>query len=357
MKHIKIKMFIALLFLSNVTLGMIRKNPSPTNYALEAIKKDSPIELHIASMFNADMSYKDDYGNNLLLLAIKEGKEHAANYLSSHPYFQNNVVMDDQNIFGETALICSSLLNYKTTISNILKIKDVNLNIQDYRRKSALHWAVYHSDNDIIRLFIEKGANPTMQNEHGATVAFYGALNNRHLDPLIAEKIILAKDTCGNTQFHLLTMANIRKMTEESDTTLCDWLCHILNNFIRYNLNFLSLNNCCLNPVETAYEKYWKLYYKHKTKKSFCSKKLNTQEEILHILLLCYFQHRQNDPFISYSPYVQQLNIETAMAQKYIGNKSYYHYYTIDTKDKIRQELCADQTNIPTVWIHHTQQK
>jgi len=336
---------------------MIKKNPSPTQYALNAIKNDSPNELHIAYVLGADMNYTDDCENTLLLLAIKGEKEHAADYLSSHPYFQNNTAIDQQNIFGETALIAASLRNYKTTISNIFKIKNINLDLQDYRCQSALHWAVYHSDNDIIQLFIENGANPTIQNEHGATVAFYNAFNDPHLDPIIVEKIIHAKNAAGDTQLHLLTMANIRKMAKASQTIPSDLLCHILNNFIQHKINFFSLNNRRLYPVEIAYEKYWKSYYQYKTKKVFCAKKVNTQEEMLHILLMYYFQQVHDKPFISYSPYVQQLNVETAMAQKYIGNTTYYQYCSIDTKDRIRKELCAHQTNIPTIWIHHTQQK
>jgi len=330
------------------------KKPSPvTQKAIDAIENDSPKDLAAALAGGADISHTTERNNNLLLLATRNSKEKTALYLAIQPYFQNNAVINDQNIFGETTLMCAAFKGYKTLVENLLKIKNINLNLQSVDGYDVLHGAVVQEKNDIIKLLIEHNANPTIQNEHGATVAFFPQiLSNSRLDSSIITKIVKARDIHGNSQLHLLTTADIGKMAKASKKTIDNLFLDILKALINHGTSIWETNSYNMLAVETAYQKYNELHQQYTvTQRSYLKKRLDNQEKILHILLLYYLKQTSSKPIrISTGSYACGLNIETVIAQKYENDQSYYKEYSIGYKDKLKKELWNNQTNIPAVW-------
>ncbi len=361
MKHIKTKMFFTLFFIGNTIISMdiikVDKTPSvSTQKAIDAIENDSPKDLAAALAMGADISHISKRNNNLLLLATRKGKEKTALYLVIQPHFQNNTVINEQNIFGETVLICAAYQGYKTLVENLLKIKNINLDLQDVHGYDALFTAITREKSDITKLLMEYNANPTIQNEHGATTAFSrNILSNSTIDSSIRTKIIKAKDINGNSQLHLLVAADIGKMANTSKKTIDSLFSNILENLIKHGTSIWEINNYNMLPVETAFQKYNELHQQFAlTKRSYLKKRLDNQEKILHILLLYYLKETSGKPILISTPsHTHGLNIETVIAQKYNQNECYYKDYTIEYKDKLKQQLWAHQINIPPVWISH----
>lgn len=331
------------------TIQTTNELSTPTKLALDAVKIDSPLFLKTALSMGADISHINEYGSNLLLLATKTKKKETALHLSTHEYFQNSAIINQQNTMGETTLMCACYHGYKEVVQNILKIKNTNLDLQGTYSHSALCYAREGKQYDIVTLLIEHGANPTLRNNHGATIAFFEIIStSSDFSPSTVEKIMLAKDYQGNTQLHILTTSLIGKMAKCAKLSINTLFQQLLERFIRHKMSIWSTNNYGMLPLETAYEKYHELWQQYKTNKlSYLKKLLNNQEEMLHLLLLHYVKNIQKKPIIISSAYAGQLNVETVMAEKYSNNRPYYTDYNIDFKDKLKNEL----DNIPIIWI------
>ncbi len=361
MKHIKTKLFFLLLFISNVISSMdilqAKKKSSPaTKAALNAITNDSVNSLKAALSQGADISCVTKNGNTLLLSATQRQKKKTSLYLSIQPYFQNDLIINHQNFAGKTVLMEAAFHGYKKIVKKILKIKNIGLDLQDMNGDFALHFAVRKGHNDITRLLVEHGANPTIQDNNGITIAFYkNVLDNHNLDSAIIKKIIYARDAHENTQLHLLATADIESMIKTNNQSISanDLFFMIVENLIQHGVSIWSMNDNNMLAVETAYERYCALHQQYtKNPRIYLMNTLNSQEKILHLLLLYYLKQTQNKPISMLpSPYTCGLNIETVMAQKHANNENYYQNYSIDTKNKLKRKLWINQTQIPIVWV------
>lgn len=350
-------MFIMLFFTHTIVISMdiiqTTKEPSyPTKLALEAIEKDSVVFLKAALSMGADIGHVSEVESNFLLLATKKQKEQTAFYLSTHEHFQQSAIINHQSCLGHTSIMCASCHGYKEVVENLLKIKNINLDLQDSLGNSALYYACHQNHNDIISLLLEHGADPTVQNNHGVTVAFLSSiLNNPKLDQSIIKKAIHAKDMHGNTQLHLLTTANIKKMAKYSKKTTDTLFVDIVDHLIKLGTSIWDVNNRHMLPVETAYEIYNQLYQQcTTTKMTYLQNRLNSQEKILHLLLLYYVKQASGKPIAIASSFARELNIETFLAEKYKNQEYYYTDYTIEFKDKLKK-LLYDLPSIPVTWI------
>jgi len=357
MKYIPTKILFALLFLSNITISMdimqtIKEPSIPTKLAIEAINSDSPESLKLALSIGADIRYVSELVTNLLLYATETKKEKTALYLSTQEHFQQNSIINQQNCNGNTTVICAARYGYKEVVKNLLKIESINLDLQNSDGASALHYATAERHDDIITLLIEHGANATLQNNHGATVACWKSiLNNPKLDQSIIKKIIHARDMYGNNQLHLLTTADIGEMAKITKKTIDVLFIEILESLIQLGVNIWNMNNYHMLPVETAYKGYNQLHQQYVATKKHCFQHLlNAQEKMLHLLLLYYVKQTLGKPMVISSPFTRELNVETAIAQKYKDNESYYTAYAIDFKDKLKKQLYS-LPNLTQTWI------
>lgn len=349
-------MIIMLLFANTAIISMdlieTTKEPSyATKLALEAIQKDSVVFLKAALAINADIDHISEGECNFLLLATKTEKKETALYLSTHEHFQQSAIINHQSRLGHTSIMCASCHGYKEVVENLLKIKNINLDLQDSLGNSALYYACHQNHNDIIALLLEHGANPTVQNNHGATVAFLSStLDNTQLNQSIVKKLIQARNMDGDTQLHLFTRADIKKMAKSSKKTIDALFVDIFDHLIKLGTSIWDVNNRHMLPVETAYERYNQLYQQCiTTKMSYLQNRLNSQEKLLHLLLLYYVKVASGNPIAIASSFARELNIETVLAEKYKNKEYYYADYTIEFKDKLKKQ--PDLSNIPVRWI------
>ncbi len=65
---------------------------------------------------------------------------------------------------------------------NLLKIaiaKNANLNWQDEKGRTPLHWAAYYGNTEIAKLLIFHGANPYIKDKNGLTPLDIARMNNK----------------------------------------------------------------------------------------------------------------------------------------------------------------------------------
>ena len=134
---------VCMQFLFNVIFPM-DKNQSQeqfltTDGALQAIKFGSIALLKVSLMAGADITYRDETGNSLLLRASKKQKEDVALYLLEQSYFQQPLIINEANAYGETVLISASYYNQEKLVSKLLKTTKININHNESNGCTALH--------------------------------------------------------------------------------------------------------------------------------------------------------------------------------------------------------------------------
>lgn len=323
-----------------------------TQGAIKAINIDSVDFLKLAFHGGADINYRDPTsGSHLLLLASKSNKPNTALYLAEQPYFHTDTVINEQNCCGETTLFAACFHKNKELVEKLLAIPSINPDLkQESQRVTALHQVVETKENDLITLLVEHGADPTIQNYHLATPAFYAAvLNNENLSPKTISTIMSKTDAHKNTQLHLLAMAEMGKMAEVAKESTEKLFLNILEALIKLGANIWSKNERNQLPIEVAYEKYLKLCKQYKKRPVFyIQDALDSQEKVLHIFLRFYAEKAQGNCItISSGCDPLALNIETELAHQ---NDACYYNFALEFKDKLKQELRGNPGQIKEVW-------
>lgn len=121
-----------------------------------------------------DIDLLDDSHSTPLHYASKYGQKETVNFLLS-----NNANLNIQNNIGRTPIHEAIIYigsepvnterknNYLTLISNLITTD--NKDMRDNSGNTALHHAYYHREHDIINILLQKGCNPTIQNNDGKT--------------------------------------------------------------------------------------------------------------------------------------------------------------------------------------------
>jgi hypothetical protein len=337
------------------SFAITKDNPSmATQLILKTIESrdiDFIETLKLMCMAGVDLSHVDAEGNNLLLLAIKNKKEKIALYLSSQDYFKNPTVLNQHNYAGETALHAAVNRNYTPLIKSILAIEGVCVNTQCALGRTPLLNSISDSEEN-ISLLIARGANPTIACNQGSTPAFFKSILNMPTSSLLAQKIILARNDRGDTQFHLLAKASIEELALRCNPqkTIKSLLETIVETLVEHGLSIWQVNDQCQLPIEIASQKYAELYFQHKTGQGCSFEKLNAHEELFHYFLLYCIANKKEEKIGIYSGQADYLNMETAIAQRYKDNESYYNTYALNYKDQIREKMRSQLKDLPKWW-------
>ena len=219
----------------------------PIHYAI-LFKNEEAIDLLIQYMNNIDIP--DINGNTPLHYAIKiKNNNIFKKILSKQPdiNFQTNQ--------GETALHIACNFTQIDMIEELLKIKNINVNIQDYENQiTPLMYSIILDNNKLFSLLLDK-SNIEIQDMNGNNAIHYAINeNNTNMINLLLNRYnkILSTNLAGKTPLHLL-LENVK--SNNIDIFKID-----IESFIKKsNLNTQDYdgNSCFMNLIKN---KLWKRY-------------------------------------------------------------------------------------------------
>lgn len=110
------------------------------------------------------LNMTNDYGENVLIMAISQKKDKLSKYFLNN--FGSLINLDQSNIDGETALSIAIKNNNKEIVKELIYL-GANLEIVDMHGNTPLLSAIYFSnvDLEIVKLLIINGANTKAKNE------------------------------------------------------------------------------------------------------------------------------------------------------------------------------------------------
>jgi hypothetical protein len=164
-------------------------------------------------------------------------------------------------------------------------------------------------------------------------------------------------DANGNTIVHLLAMSTAQDSWSSLSATKTPMECFTirLESCIKYIPNHIwATNNDGKFPIEVAYDTYRKHRLEYDMNKAHhLLTVLTAQEQQLHTFARFYALHMKNKPLTIASPCADQLNVETAIAEKYKDGNAYdtYHDHCIPYRDKLKQDLFNRLHTIPKLYV------
>jgi hypothetical protein len=352
MKHILSRiLFVVISITPLAAMDILQTNNSAsfaTKAAVFAIEKGSLNALQTALLAGADLGYTTEFGNNFLSLACRYNHEDIALYLIAQPHFQSNTTINQQDCFGSTALHNACARENNKIVQALLDIKGINLDLQEARDNTALHYASTFKHYNTIKLLIRHGANPNVQNCYFATPSAHIFFQNIKSHSSLLKKMAQSVDVHGNTQLHLCATIILHDNMEPNTTALSEYL----SSLLYHGVNIFSRNKDNKIAMELAYKKYSELYEQYtKEKVLYFRKTLSLQEQVMHTFLRFYSSHIQHKPVIIASPFAQELNIETVVADKYKEVQQYYDNFAVEFKDNLKQQLRNNPDKVPAIWI------
>lgn len=344
---------ISLILLPSIAYAMhpIQTKKEPSKETLAAVKaiEDGSIEnLKQAFSQGADISYKDDDQNNLLMLSVDGKLNSISFYLLNNIYFQQSI--NAQNMSGITTLMAATRCNNTKLVKKLLKISGINPDVQTRNKHFALYFAVQNKNHNIISLLIANRANPMLQDKLGATIAHFGCILRETHDEQTLRKIMDARDSNGNTHIHLAVTANISRIAQIHNSTVNELLTSALNALIKHGVSIWSKNNNNELPIESAYKRYEALLeqYKKEMFRSYLEEPVQAHREAIHILSRYYTEKLYNQPIYIKSTFASELNIETYIAKNHASENDYQYS---DCSDEYKEIVKQDLSKIPTAWI------
>lgn len=157
----------------------------------DAADHDGKTALHLATKhgreehipllleFKANIDSQDNALHTSLLDAVKNGNLAAVKLL-----LDNNANVNFVTLQSSTALRLAIILDQTEIATTLLLTDKFNLEQPDSKRKTLLHYAVEKDNEVIVRLLLEKGANPNAAinqdywNSYGATPLSYAISRN-----------------------------------------------------------------------------------------------------------------------------------------------------------------------------------
>lgn len=122
--------------------------------------------------FGADVNLSDESGKTPLISAVTSRNERALSIL-----MESGAEINAADELGKTALFYAVTKNMDETVRDLVEAS-ADVNLQDKNQDSLLHLVT--DDPELTRLFLENGADITLQNNDGLT-AFHRILSNGNL--------------------------------------------------------------------------------------------------------------------------------------------------------------------------------
>ena len=187
----------------------------PLYYAVNSCDKKTT--KHLLDM-NVDVSFRDEYGNTLLHIAINKKEKDIIKF-----FLENKKInINERNQFGETPLIslskCSFLNNEVEIFKKILK-NGGHINLTDNLGNSVLFYVVQNNQSDLIKWFIKKGANVHIKNKKGYTALDY-ALEGKYYNS--AESLCNFKCEVGHKE--KITSSLLQDLINDDHVSLFQYL-------------------------------------------------------------------------------------------------------------------------------------
>jgi len=136
-----------------------------------------------------DLSATNAFGETHLIISAKHGNlEEIYAFLLVTPD-----IINQQDIFGKTALMHAAARNYPTLV-RVLISRKANLDLQDVNGNTALGLATEAGNKTIAEMLIDYGASLNIQNNHGDTPLIIATKN-------LQFEILLLLHTAGANVF------------------------------------------------------------------------------------------------------------------------------------------------------------
>ncbi len=112
-----------------------------------------------------DERLRDDLGNTLLMVAIREGGERLALSLLRQPIWQQRSLLEQENRLGENALMLASIKGLRGVAETLIQL-GAEVNREGW---TALHYAATSGHVDLIQLLTEQSAYVDAASPNGTT--------------------------------------------------------------------------------------------------------------------------------------------------------------------------------------------
>ncbi len=112
-----------------------------------------------------DERLRDDLGNTLLMVAIREGGERLALSLLRQPLWQQKALLEQENRLGENALMLASIKGLRPVAEALIQ-HGAEVNREGW---TALHYAATSGHVDLIQLLTEQSAYVDAASPNGTT--------------------------------------------------------------------------------------------------------------------------------------------------------------------------------------------
>lgn len=140
----------------------------------QAARADDVTVMSRFDRLKLDLKSRDELGNTLLMVAIREGGENLALALLEQPDWQAKDFIEIENKLGENALMLAAIKNALRVASRLIE-----LNAETARAGwTALHYAATAGHESMIRLLVEADAYIDAPSPNGTTPLMMAARFN-----------------------------------------------------------------------------------------------------------------------------------------------------------------------------------
>lgn len=206
-----VKLGLARGMMLSVAVLMLSAQPAAARDLIQsfllAARADDTTVLRQMSESGFDPRLRDDLGNTLLMVAIREGGERLALGMLQQSNWRDKDILEHENRLGENALMLAAIKGLKS-VANAMVQLGAEVNREGW---TALHYAATSGHVEMIQLLVDKaayvdavspngttpimmavrfnhrpaaaaliaaGADPTMSNQSGLTARDYANQNN-----------------------------------------------------------------------------------------------------------------------------------------------------------------------------------
>jgi len=144
-------------------------NNIPLHYAI-MIKNIKAVKLLLD--YGSNPNIQDKNGNNSLHMAV-----FSRNLEIFKDVLKKNLNINQVNNTGESALHIACNLQEIEMIKILINDSDINLNIQDNEYEfTPLHYLINLNNTKLVKLLLDKGANPNIQDKFGNSLLHYSII-------------------------------------------------------------------------------------------------------------------------------------------------------------------------------------